>query len=66
MSSTCKDKIVRYGVHSAARKIIGTHCTVVIWESKIEKIKEHLISTGKGRKGPLDTVLLKVYHTSKG
>lgn len=46
MNSVCKDKILRYEVHPVVKKIITIHCTVVTWER--EKLKKHLISTGKG------------------
>lgn len=37
MNSMCKGKILRYGVHLVVRKIIKTHCTVVMWEKEDRK-----------------------------
>lgn len=37
MNSMCKGKIIRYGVHLVVRKIIKTHCTVVMWKKEDRK-----------------------------
>lgn len=37
MNSMCKGKILRYGVHLIVRKIITTHCAVVMWEKEDRK-----------------------------